>query len=132
MDYFLVIFNSLSNSDALWERRDRWSVPSSFSESFLLQRFKRLCFLLMICAKFIVLNWCAVMESNHPSPEATDLQSVPLPLRYNDAYPQIHMVHFTSSTDHFPPSLDRIDFGIIPVKLVLPSGLEPLYYANQA
>ena len=24
-----------------------------------------------------------VMESNHPSPKATDLQSVPLPLRYN-------------------------------------------------
>ena len=28
------------------------------------------------------LEW-AVMESNHPSPKTADLQSAPLPLRYN-------------------------------------------------
>ena len=31
------------------------------------------------------LEW-AVMESNHPSPKTADLQSAPLPLRYNHPY----------------------------------------------
>lgn len=30
--------------------------------------------------------WSAVMELNHPSLSTTDLQSVPLPLRYNRRY----------------------------------------------
>ena len=34
----------------------------------------------------VLLNWCKLMESNHPSRKALDLQSSPLPLRYKLAW----------------------------------------------